>query len=209
MKNMKTIIIILLVVGVIGLVFLLNKDVASESVEVEQVQEEVQEQISGQSYSITLGSATYSVEKGWLKKPSEEVTVTSELVSGDLIIDVKDSVLSGVIIVDTDGLGSGKEKRDSYVRSELGDSIIVNIKDQPVTFTEEGNIEDEITVQLTINDVTKDVLFSVDISIFEESLLIVGEANISMSDFGVTPPSILHVYEVGDSVYLTFDIIAN
>lgn len=160
------------------------------------------------TYAFASGSnVQYVVQKGWVKRPAEDVVGTNNAVSGDTVYNGSTGMLDRVnLTVDSQKFSSGSGGRDGEVRGWLNGPIKIALP-TPLKVGS-GAINTTGAFDLTINGVTKRVSFSVNGNASPEKIEATGSANITMSDFNVDPPSILGVYSVKDAMTVRFNLNA-
>lgn len=152
------------------------------------------------SLSISSGTVSYTVQKGWLSKPSETVVSSTSSVNGSVKIDV--STASVEASIDPATLNSGSGGRDKDAAGMLGAKITISGSGIAL----DANLAN---LNLTINGTTLSVPFTVSIEKTGDSYKASGSANILMSSFGINPPSAIGIYNVMDETVISFDITAS
>lgn len=163
-------------------------------------------------YEITSGEVSYVAMKRFFAKPNEEVVGVGKKVEG-LGWFNKDSREGFVsVVIDPSTFKTGEAQRDSEVLKMLGDNKTIGFSAQINLSPESisgGEFSADISGELTINGITKDVVFTTKGKISDSSLSADGiTQNAKMSDFGITPPSLLNVSTVDDAITFKFKISA-
>ena len=162
--------------------------------------------ISSHKYTIiTSSSVSYIVDKEWLKKSTEKVLGRNRLIKGSFEYNDKAGELNAIKIeIDTGGFDSGNKSRDKVVEKMLGKQILIASVDKEVIFA--SSSYNMIPLNLSINEVTKKVLFGVTANTSSSYIMASGSSTIMMSDFNIKAPSILNVYGVNNKLDIIFDI---
>lgn len=159
-------------------------------------------------YDINKGNVSYTAQKRFLQKEDEEVVGTTADINGAGWIDTED----GAVFIEVEGnltnLATNDSGRDKEVLEMFNDSSIKIIVDANVS----GDVEigepfdTDITSDVTINGITKEVTFKVTGEVDEESFSAVGTAVVDMSDFGIEPPSLAGINTIDDAIVIGFDV---
>ena len=158
-------------------------------------------------YILSDSSAMYGAQKRFLSKEDEEVVGTTNDVVGAAWFEpeTQDMYLEAEIGLST--LSTGTSGRDNDVQ-ELLTSKIAKIIVTSDSFSNTINLGEEfdvpITAQVTINNVTRDVVFNTQGMIDAETFDVSGAGSINMSEFGIAPPSLANVFTVDDEIELRF-----
>ena len=182
----------------------------NDAMMMEDKMEKVEMPESALKYELTQDSvAMYVVQKRFLTKEDAEVVGTTENVTGEGWFDVATQQMYLMADVNLNTLASDSETRDKDVLDMLVDTtaklVLSEIEDEVVLGTPFTTIG---TAQVTINKVTNPVTFSIEGTVTETGFTATGSANVLMSDFDLTPPSLLNVYSVDDEMELKFDVTA-
>lgn len=205
-KTLRTLIIIA-IAGILlwfGLRMMDSMQTQSEqAMETDQTnQSELMTQSSDKN-NITDAQVSYTAQKVFFSKPTEEVTGSTNDVRGKLVYD--GMILTGSAVISTDNLATGNNMRDGDVRKLLGTEITAQIPEAEVR--ESGNYD--LPVAITINGVTQVLVFPTEITIMDDTIRLVGKSDFNMSEFAITPPSAFEIYTVEDEITLAFDVTAN
>jgi polyisoprenoid-binding protein YceI len=158
-------------------------------------------------------SASYRVTEQFvgINFPSDAVG-TSSAVAGTLGIAADGSIIPGSkLIIDLRNLQSDQEQRDGYVRNKtletekypMAEFVPTKITGVPLMIPFQGQTGFELTGNMTIHGVTKEVTFQ-GIATFGRDGTIAGRAKTSFSfaTFGLTKPSIGRLMNVDDKIDL-------
>ncbi len=150
--------------------------------------------------TIESGSITYSVEKGWLNKPTETVTGTTSSVSGSGTLN--NGVLSVNAEINAKNFNSGSGGRDNHVAGLFSGNVKVTGNSIALSST-------FAMLNITINGVTSTVPFVISISDQGDTVSASGNGSFKFSTFNIEPPSIANLYTTGDSVKMNFSVTAS
>ncbi|MCX7976782.1 MAG: YceI family protein [Bellilinea sp.] len=122
----------------------------------------------------------------------------------------------GVIQVDISQFRSDSSRRDGVIRNQWLESARypiarfepLRIEGLPEAYSEATPYAFRVIGNLTVKDVTREVVFDITAQLSGETLTGKATTTILMSDFGVGPISILGVLNTEDEVKLTFDFVA-
>ncbi len=160
-------------------------------------------------YKVTNPSAAiYKVQKRFLSKEAEEVLGETTSIAGIADFNLAKNELNLFAEIDLLDLRSNDIKRDEEVLKMFSPQTVkvtYSGKIDREIFLGEDNVG-EIDLTININGVEKKVPFNVTYIVEEHAAHVKGQAKILMSEFNITPPSILNVYTVDDEVELFFDI---
>jgi polyisoprenoid-binding protein YceI len=158
-------------------------------------------------------SASYRVTEQFvgINFPSDAVG-TSSTIAGTLGIAADGSILPGSkLIIDLRNLKSDQEQRDGYVRNKtletekypMAEFVPTKITGVPLMIPFQGQTGLELTGNLTIHGVTKEVTFQ-GIATFGRDGTVAGRAktNFSFATFGLPKPSIGRLMNVDDKIDL-------
>jgi len=163
--------------------------------------------IEDANMSLSRGTVMYSVNKNFLGKDLEVVTGKTTSVSGEGVFNDDTNIIeSAQFAVDTSTFTSGNAGRDKEVVQLLGDKAIFNITKLPVG--KDVTKPRSVTGELTIAGVTKDVTFETSVIEEDEKIMIKGDSQITFEEFNIKAPSAAGVYTVGDTINVTFDVVA-
>src|SRR5688500_987527 len=145
------------------------------------------------------------------------VTGTTRAVAGEILVDPSSFAKSrvGEIVVDISQLTTDDSSRDNAIRraylesaryplARFANASIVNAT-QPTEKT--APLRFQLSGDLTVRDVTRQVTWDVEAVIGEEVLTATATLPIKMTDFGVQPPS-LAMLKVEDDIVLTLRLVA-
>jgi len=169
---------------------------------------------AGAHLEITDGSsATYRVTEQFvgINFPND-AEGTTPTVSGTVVIAADGSIAPGSkLSFDLRNLKSDQEQRDNFVRTRtletdkfpLAEFVPTKITGVPVMIPTQGQTGFELTGNMTIHGVTKEVTFQ-GIATFGRDSTVAGRAKTSFifSTFGLTKPSIARLMSVDDKIEL-------
>jgi polyisoprenoid-binding protein YceI len=169
---------------------------------------------AGAHLEITDGSsATYRVTEQFvgISFPSD-AEGTTPTVSGTVVIAADGSIGPGSkLSFDLRNLKSDQEQRDNFVRTRtletdkfpMADFVVTKITGVPVMIPTQGQTGFELTGNMTIHGVTKEVTFQ-GIATFGRDSTVAGRAktNFTFATFGLTKPSIARLMSVDDKIQL-------
>ncbi len=182
--------------------------VKSEPMPIEEVLGEYSE--SARKFKIAEGSTvSYKALKNFFNKPEEQVTGTSDQISGEGWYYEPAKSAYVMVKLNIDSVKTDNSKRDNDVQKLFTDHNVVFESYLPFTTITPGqDFETDALGNLTLNGVTKVVTFKVKGLINSSGLTAKGTTTIKMSDFGISPPSLVNVSTVDDNLDLNFDIKA-
>lgn len=178
-----------------------DADTTSDSNDSEEVASEAQ------TFEIASGTtATYTVQKKWLNKPTEAVSGTTSSVSGSADYDAANNVLSNVVVtINPKNFASGSSGRDNHVAGLFtGDMKIMS---KGAISGVEGAFTKTIPLELEINGVKHMVDFDVTGTATSGKLDATGTGKITLSQYKIEAPSILNVYSVDDALDISFKLV--
>lgn len=161
---------------------------------------------------ISSGDVSYIAKKTFIGKAPEDVVGKTDKILGEGWIsqDSKTAFLEASLSFFD--IKSDSTKRDDDTKYLFrSDKIKIGglFEGLPDIRSKKGTIL-KTPLQLIINDIKKEAVFEISVKMnSDNSLKADGEAEIFMSDFGITPPSLLNVFTVDDKVKITFDISAS
>jgi len=181
------------------------------------------------TFNVIPGSsrASYEVDEAFfegavsqLNKVVGEVNTVgiTDDVSGQLTIDANGAprVAGGEVRIGLDGLASDDDRRDRRVRERILDTLSfpdaifvpTEMIGFPADYQPGDTAEFTLTGDLTVRDVTRTISLDVVATYTEDRVEATGTSVIAMSDFGIEPPSFAGVFDVGDEVRLTVELVA-
>ncbi len=166
------------------------------------------------SYLISAPSTvSYNAEKTYFGKAPSTIVGVSDKVVGYGLLDTETNLVYLTAVADLSALKSDSAQRDSDIQDLfIPATAIIEVRD----YTLEGfdfatgmgqNLSLTVPVSVTINSVTKEVPFTVEAVITEDEFKATGTANVKMSDFGITAPSLLNVFAVADDAVFKFEVL--
>lgn len=207
-KNLLTILGIILFVGA-GYIYM-TSTVSTPHQEGDSMEITTVETKEG-DFIIQEGSTvSYVAQKVFLSKPTLEVVGTNSSIQGAITIDDEARAVSVHVQIDPSHFKTDSSRRDGDVAKMFDGPISVEGKD----ITAEGVMGDgnvvsgTVDLNVTINGITKTLPFEITASLENDTISAEGSSEIMMSEFDVTPPSLLNVYTVEDALGLRFDITA-
>lgn len=227
MKNISivTAILVLIVLGGAYLVYTTSNqnqanmdvkvaDVIEEDVVVDTPSQEAtlgQEFISLNQYKISEESSVfYTVIKNVIaKKEPELVTGANEKVSGDGWFDSEKKIGYLKAVLDFKDFSTDSSIRDQTFLTSLDDTSIIvelNMGQSMDQLEMDKPFELDLPLFLTINKVTKEVVFKISGEFKEDGLSANGTASILATDFNIKPPSLAGIHSVDNEIEIGFDI---
>lgn len=108
--------------------------------------------------------------------------------------------------VDMTGLATDQDRRDNWLRENAIESDVfpvttftaVSATGLPASITDGESVSFQLNGDLTVRDVTKNVTFDVTASLTGDALQGTATLALSMSDFGIDPPSFANTLTVAD-----------
>lgn len=169
---------------------------------------------AGASLAIMDGSsASYRVTEQFvgINFPSDAVG-TSSTVAGSLVIAADGSISPGSkLTIDLRNLKSDQDQRDGFVRNRVletkeypfAEFVPIKIQGLPVMIPTQGQTGFELTGNMTIHGVTKEVTFQ-GITTFNRDSTVAGRAKTTFTfdTFGLTKPKIARLMSVDDKIEL-------
>ncbi|TPV33964.1 YceI family protein [Paucihalobacter ruber] len=137
--------------------------------------------------------------------------VKAENQEGNLVLNSDQGIKNLQIIIEAEGLKSGKSGMDKNTYKALNTKTHKNIefKYTGTTATEKnsnGSYKLSIQGELKINGVTKVVPMSLDVNVSDNQVTLNGKKTIKMTDFEVEPPTaLLGTIKTGDEVTISFN----
>ncbi|WP_405605771.1 YceI family protein [Polaribacter sp. Asnod1-A03] len=117
------------------------------------------------------------------------------------------------LVVEAESLKSGKGGMDKNTYKALNTKKFKTIEFQfvsskEITDLKDGNFKIKSKGNLTIAGVTKEILLDFNLNINGETIKLVGEKSIRMTDYNVSPPTaLLGTIKTGDTVTIKFNTI--
>lgn len=166
-------------------------------------------QAEGGSYQIQSESqVSYTAQKKWFNKPTEEVTGTNTDVTGTFSYDESTNTITELMAeVDSQGFTTGSEGRDKEVQKMLQGKIVIK-NTAPITNVTSGDISFTAPLEITINGKTTIAEFAITGKIEGQTITATGKSTLSLADVEVTAPSLLSVYTVDDIIGISFSMTA-
>lgn len=163
-------------------------------------------------YIISQGEVSYTAQKRFFSRPTDVVVGTSPEVSGVLLLNEESNQWSvAVEIVPT--FTTNSSGRDQDVSKFFTGTMFVTAENSALdpSFFDGTQIDIQAPLNLIINDTEREIEFSItavrDMS--NNSIIAYGNATFAMSDFGISPPSLINVYTVDDEIEVKFEFVAN
>lgn len=139
-------------------------------------------------------------------------------VKGEILVDRANPRNSriGTITVDISTFRTDNPRRDNAIREQWLESARfpiaefrpTTIQGIPNTYTEGREVTLQVTGDLKIRDVTRQVTFSVTVKLEGDRLTGTAKGMIRMTDFGFDPPSILGILRAENEVEIEFRFVA-
>ncbi len=200
------------------------------AVPIEAVQDSVQELATTDANSNTQtiyrisqddSQVTYTIEEV-LNGADKTVVGTTSQVAGDILVNLSDPSQSqvGELKINARTFATDDTRRDNSVarfilQSESDANQYIVFQTTSISALPDSvNVGDELTLKatgnLTIAGVTKEITIDVNAALKSQDQL-AGQATVTVlrSDFNLTIPSVPFVANVGDSVILNLDFVAN
>jgi polyisoprenoid-binding protein YceI len=168
---------------------------------------------AGAHLEIMDGSASYQVTEQFVgvNFPSDAIG-TSTTVAGTLVIAPDGSIPPGSkLTIDLRNLKSDQEQRDNFIKTKtletdkypLAEFVPTKLQGLPVMIPTQGQTGFQLTGNLTVHGVTKEVTFQ-GIATFGRDSTVAGRAKTSFTfaTFGLTKPSIGRLMSVDDKIDL-------
>ena len=168
---------------------------------------------AGMHLDIVDGSASYTVTEQFvgINFPNDAVG-SSTVVAGTLVIAPDGSIPAGSkLTIDLSKLKSDQEQRDNFVRTRtletdkypMAEFVPTKLQGVPAMIPTQGQTGFELTGNLTIHGVTKEVTFQ-GIATFGRDSTVAGRAKTSFTfaTFGLTKPMIGRLMSVDDKINL-------
>lgn len=174
----------------------------------EQVEEIIFESDdTNEFYEIKEGQVTYESMKKFFNKPEEIVIGTTNSVSGMASWNPESKIANADIRINLVDLKTDNQKRDEHVREFFSDlNAVFQINNQQININYNEKFNRPITGNLTINGITKEISFDVDGIITDLTFDLEGHAQTRMSEFGITPPTMIGIFNADDEIKLGFRI---
>ena len=159
---------------------------------------------AGGGFTIGEGSeATFTVNEklAWLDLPNDAVMRT-EGISGTIYLDGSATVIE----LDLHSMTSDAERRDGYVRNRMfpdhrtATFTVSDLGDLPDPLPEGEVIAKEVHGELSIQGVTKPIVFDVEARRDPDKLFVLGRTTFTWDDLELPPPNIPGRIEVKDEV---------
>ena len=161
------------------------------------------------AYYFEPGSnVSFRVIKKFFQKEHETVKGTTKNIEGVGIID--NGVANIVVVVDPKTFITGVEGRDREMYKFFSSDAIFIVENLPIELlsNETFIINTIVPGKLMVNGIEKFVEFKVKGNLSEGKLVANGSLDVNIVDLGVTPPSLLNVYSLDDTVTIDFSITA-
>ncbi|MBX3051392.1 MAG: YceI family protein [Caldilineaceae bacterium] len=119
-------------------------------------------------------------------------------------------------VVDLTGLTSDQSLRDGWLRDNALESnqfpeavfVASSIAGAPENYTEGDEATFQLVGELTVRSISLPVTFDVTATLSRDTIRGVAEANVKMSDFGVTPPNFANTLVVTDLFTIRMELTA-
>jgi polyisoprenoid-binding protein YceI len=169
--------------------------------------------VAGKAFQIdpNQSKASYSVHEQLttLPLPDDAVGTTSD-VSGMIFLDGRPSTVT----VGLNTFKSDDRGRDAHLLRDPGLANFAPARftttslDLPGTYKAGDTITRQVQGTMTINNVSKPMVFAVDGRLQNNTLFLHGQADFTWKDFGITPPSFTQVLQVGDTIHAEVLLVA-
>ena len=162
-----------------------------------------------------LSEARYRVREQLanVSLPNDAVGVTSA-VSGTVLFDESGNVLSdSQIVVDLSTLQSDQNRRDGFIKREtlqtdtFPNAVFVPTELRGLEFPlpESGTANFEILGNLTIRDVTREVVWQAEAEFDGDTVAVEATTGFTFDDFSLTQPRVFLVLSIEDTIGLEVD----
>lgn len=163
---------------------------------------------------------TYTVGETFINQNNRFAVAvgTTGQVSGTVTADPSDPTTAqiGPIEVDISQFESDSSRRDQTIRNQWLESarfpiatfVPTKIEGLPEQYTDGSDTTLTVTGDLTVHEVTREVVFEVTTRLTGDTLTGTATTTLLMSDFGVGPISIMGMLNTEDEVSLSFDFVA-
>ncbi len=145
----------------------------------------------------------YSAQKKFFSRPTETIEGRNTNIIG-FARTVNERMLSGEVRIAHDGFVSSSSQRDSDVAKLLGAPIKATFADIQLEPFMSNQANAQVPVQITINGVTQEVIFTVTSEKENTTLTLQGAGEVELADFDIEPPSLFNIYEVDNLLGLGF-----
>ena len=143
--------------------------------------------------------------------------IETENPKGSILLDVtgKFQIQNLKIVVQAESLKSGKRGMDKNTYKALNTDKFKTIEFQLVNADEitdvgNGNVKVKSKGDLTISGVTKRISLDFTLNLLNNTVSLVGEKTIKMTDYGIEPPKALFgTIKTGDEVKIKFNTVLN
>ena len=133
----------------------------------------------------------------------------TQTVEGELVLDLSQAnpIVSSFFQVDLSTLTSDQSRRDNRLKQDwlestrypLATFVATGVEDFPANYTEGESATFKLLGDLTIRTTTLPVVFEVTATLANGQITGTAVAPLTMSDFGVRPPSMLGLFSVEDA----------
>jgi polyisoprenoid-binding protein YceI len=174
--------------------------------------EEIQIPVSPsmRTFNFDEGStASYTIKKEFLKKPSQDVIGKGDGVNGYGSISLDGTKIKVEASVDIKTVKTDSPKRDSDVLKFFSSTVALLDADAVLVNPLQLGVErtETLPAKFTLNNVTKEVPFTVTATVTENSLKAVGSTRVKLSEFDIQPPALADVFSVSDEITFSFDVV--
>ncbi|RLT37763.1 MAG: YceI family protein [Chloroflexi bacterium] len=149
----------------------------------------------------------------------QKVTVGStQEVAGSLALDLGADQPLGAnrFTVNLPSLSSDQSLRDGWIRDNALESnkypeavfVASSINGAPDAYTEGAEVQFQLVGELTVRSISLPVTFDVTATLSGDTIRGVAEAQVKMSDFGVTPPNFANTLVVADLFTIRIELTA-
>lgn len=173
----------------------------------QDVNEQVQTPASAVKYNLDKATVKYIAQKRFFSKPNLEVVGTSEDVNGRGWFDKESKTGNVEVSLKFDTIKTPEASRDKDIQSRLSTQDVklsASLNDLNIEY--DKPFEVDVPADVSINGVTKKLIFKVKGSLNADMVSAKGSTRIKMSEFAIDPPSLLNIYTVDDEIGLEFDL---
>lgn len=215
-KSYAALLIALVLLGVASMIFInLKQKAAIRSIVDEEPEIEGVLAISERAvpegafrYDFENAEVSYVAKKRLIGKDIEDVTAIGTGGSGYGWFDPGNKAVYVDVDIDLGSISSGSDSRDKDVLSMLSSNKAEFVVDMEGADWLETDVRFNETIpgQLTFNGITKQVNFDVTGMVTENDFTAEGFSEILLTDFGITPPSLVNVADIDNELTVKFKV---
>ncbi|OGC45580.1 hypothetical protein A2V49_03725 [candidate division WWE3 bacterium RBG_19FT_COMBO_34_6] len=163
-------------------------------------------------YTLNITNINLLINKSFYKFRDEQFVYTANNINGNGWMDKPSGALGFEISFHNSSFLLNNVKQIDEIRNTLENGDI-NIKfllqDQEDFFIENNDMQKNIPVTITINNITRGEVVNTNVISNNDALKINGTIQINMSDYGIVPLLKNNIYEYDDVVKIDFEAEAN